>query len=85
MPRIAQRNNTAAGDILQYSRFVYDKWLRRSIEGSANSATLNFELAVKEGVSNALKTFDRVERLSPEKNDSILVKSGNRPTRLPRL
>ena len=34
------------------------------VEGGTNSAT--FELVVKDRVSNVLKTFDGVERLSPE-------------------
>ena len=50
------------------------------VEGGANSAT--FELAVKEGVSNVLKTFDGVVRFSPEQSDGILLKRGDGPTRL---
>ena len=36
----------------------------------------DYEQAVREGVSNVLKTFDGVERLSAEQSKGILVKRG---------
>ena len=68
MPRIAQYN-TAARDKPQSSRFVYDRlWLRRS---KVALVLQLIELAVKDGVSNVLKTFDGVERLNPAQSDGI--------------
>ena len=67
MVRKAQHNNTATGDKPQSSRFVSNWWWLRTSQVELILQLI--ELAVKEGVSNVFKTFDRVERLSPEQSD----------------